>query len=187
MNECVKTVLFGGQKQSLRQNEAIVNFVTRYLMETGNSDVSSEGGVVKGIQTALEDLVCNCMNGGKLDQIDEVLFLQYIVGMDAYEAIVSGVKGNIIYNTAGDKGKVVFDYIITDEFTASEQMMERNIACRENRENGNLKKSLDAEDEAWALINKIVNLCSPAERAELPADDALAAILLSKDYWKVFG
>ena len=31
MNNCIKKVLFGNQKQSLRQNVAIVNFVEEYL------------------------------------------------------------------------------------------------------------------------------------------------------------
>lgn len=183
MNEHVMRVLFGAQKQSLRQNVAIANFVEEYL-GCDDMDLHSESAVVNSIITEIALL----SQQESIDYVSDKLFLQYILGMEGYQAMVQNIPGVVESHAVGENGKVVFSFKPQEESASTWSEDKINIARKAQEECDRYKHadtmdSLSAEDEAWALIKQILECCPPERRAHLPADDALAAILLSKSYW----
>lgn len=191
MNECIKRVLFGNQKQSLKQNEAIVNFVEDYLKaEHGESVVlTTEDKVSARITESLQ-----CFADGSLVEttvLTSKLFIQYTLGVEAWAAISAQVPGKIVKDENVVTGKVNFCYVpdVNLDLVLAPTALELAEKAREVGDYSNSAESHKArtgESVAWELIEKIIAMCPPSERSELPADDSLAAILLSQSYWKVF-
>ena len=189
MNECIKKVLFGNQKQSLRQNIAIVNFVEEYLSSAAQSySLTTEERVCQAIEREV-NFLCN----NKPDQwfISDKLFLQYILGVEGWEAISHDVPGQVSRHDVGENGKVVFTYCPMGEQNIAEWSEDKRKAAftaRKENDSWNSEekhKAASKEDEAWALVEKIVASVPPARREQVPEDDALAAVVLSQEYWRV--
>lgn len=191
MNNCIKTVLFGNQKQSLRQNIAVVNFIEDFLVtEDKQCVLNTEEQVCQAIERKIDFLCSLTSLTGWLDS--EKLFLQYILGMEGWDAISHDIPGKVERHAVGKTGKVVFTYCPSDvhdywpvptEEVRSAALAAKKVndswACEEKRE------AASKEDEAWALVEKIVNSVPPARREQVPEDDALAAVMLSQEYWRV--
>lgn len=177
MNKEIQTVLFGAQKQSLRQNVAIVNFVEHVIANEQGSNVEEK--ILNKLQSIYE--------AGATSNYDEAdLFLQYIVGVDAYEEIKAQTKGVFVSHSVGDNGKVVFDFVPSEEVEVTDRV-KNLVDAQKVWDDGAGKKAATAEDSAYELVRKIVGMCPPGVREELPQDDVLAAVVLSQQYWKVFG
>lgn len=188
MNENVKKVLFGNQRQALKQNEAIVNFIESYMMPT---DLSTDVAVKEAILKNIEKLVDKIDKGGKLENLEDKLFLEYILGVNGREILESHVPCEICTNYVGDHGKIAF-YLnplanVGDVKTNPMALLKatRNAETHYGSVNMKHKTAGEAEDAAWDLVQRIVRDIPPAKRSELPEDDALAAILCSKEYWAV--
>jgi len=189
MNNCIKKVLFGNQKQSLRQNVAIVNFVEEYLTSSDQPySLNTEEQVCQAIEREVNFL---CNNKPEAWYISDKLFLQYILGMEGWNAISQNVPGQVLRHEVGENGKVVFTYCPMGEHSINEWSDERRkaalIARKENDSwnSVNKNKAASKEDEAWALVEKIIKSVPPARREQVPEDDALAAVVLSQEYWRV--
>lgn len=187
MNEAIKKVLFGNQKQSLKQNIAITNFVEDYLVTSyPESALGDSEAVSTVISTALKELVDNPPEQWMLT---DKLFVEYTLGVEAFEAISKGVAGDIRGTFPGDSGKVVFSFVptgMTGEST-EDPLMEvasRAKAVADSYVSDAHEKAATAEDKAWDLVREIIAACPPSQRAELPEDDVLAAVLLSESYWR---
>lgn len=186
MNQCIMKVLFGNQKQALRQNEALANFVEDYLKGSKwcVEPMSTEEVVTRCIKDTLHTLVTR--DDEDVFSLADHLFVQYTLGMEAWDAVMAGIPGVIESTYAGDSGKVVFSYIPNAE-GAGEANLEIINKAREVSEKNNSSehvKTLSKGDAAWELIEKIIAMCPPSQRSELPDEDYLAAILLSESYWK---
>jgi hypothetical protein len=185
MNEAIKKVLFGNQKQSLRQNEAIVNFVDEYLKSFGYNSIDDTTTARHAIANTLSNLEGGFRHG-EVARLEDKLFLEYILGVDGYEAVLSGVECRLGWKPAGDSGKIIF-YVAPDDMNGehdSSPLMSRLTLAEEKICSREGDKARSAEDEAWELVNKMNSMMPPSVRAELPQDDALAAILFSQQYWK---
>lgn len=181
MNENIKKVLFGNQKQSLKQNEAIVNFVEEFL---DGSDFSTLESTRESILSGLEHLATVAAEGTKLRRLEDKLFVEYILGVDGRAAMEGKDPCKLMWKPVGENGKIVF-YV---EPTGSENLSDYSVRLSEEAkqltsEQG--EKAANKEDLAWELIQKILSVTPQAKRAELPKEDALAAILVSKEYWAV--
>lgn len=182
MNKEIQTVLFGAQKQSLRQNVAIVNFVDHVIAnEPGNT---TEEKILSKLKSLYEFYNTDSCIATDYDESD--LFLQYVVGVDAYEVIKSKTKGVFVSHGVGDNGKVVFDFVPSEDAELNDTIAGL-FESSKVWESGDGKKAASNEDKAYELVKKILSMCPPAMRAELPQDDVLAAVVLSEQYWKVFG
>lgn len=191
MNNCIKKILFGNQKQSLRQNIAIVNFIEDYLTSADSQyDLNTEEQVCQAIESEIEFL----RNIGSADEwtVSEKLFSQYILGMEGWDAILHDVPGDVERHAVGENGKVVFTYrpldVAGDVSAQTEEAHSAALAAKKVNESWTCEEKREAaskEDEAWVLIEKIVNSVPPARREQVPEDDALAAIMLSQEYWRV--
>lgn len=170
----VRKTLFGGQKQSMRTNDAIVRFVMEYL------DGVDEQSVVKAIQKEATRLLSV---DNKEYTLSDVFFLQYILGYEAFEEIKKGAKGTVNFSPVGDKGKVMFEFFPASGTDVSQEFMDKYKFT--HSEEG--KKATTLEEEAWALIHKICDAVPPERRKYMPEDDALAAILLASDYYLLKG
>lgn len=186
MNEAIKKVLFGAQKQSLKQNEAIVNFIEDYFCANGVPSVNTEQRAIEAIVDNLNDIIKNVPEKW---MIADKLFVEYVLGVNARQAIAAHVPGMIETHSVGENGKVVFSFspqcaVDTDTWDEDKRKYAAATRCESDSWNDSSKrKALSGEEEAWKLIQEIIDACPPSQRAELPTDDALAAILLSKTYW----
>lgn len=187
MNKYIKQLMFGNQKQALRQNEAVANFIEGYL-EAGcpTCDLNNKDAIVAEMSVLLNELTTTPPT---VWQLTDKLFVQYTLGVEVFDALVAGVRGRALAVVTGETGKVVFKFYpedVTDAEADVERMkvVERVNAMTDSYDSEEGRKSRSAEDEAWALIEKIIALSAPSYRAELPEDDRLAAILLSESYWK---
>lgn len=181
MNENIKKVLFGNQKQSLKQNEAIVNFVEEFLL---GSDFSTLESTRESIMSGLEQLANRAAKEGKLSRLEDKLFVEYILGVDGRAAMEGKDPCKLMWKSVGDNGKIAF-YV---EPTGSENLSDYSVRLAGEAKSITSEQGVKAankEDLAWELIKKIMDMTPPAKRAELPKDDALAAILVSKEYWAV--
>ena len=191
MNNCIKKILFGNQKQSLRQNIAIVNFIEDYLTSADSQyDLNTEEQVCQAIESEIEFL----RNIGSADEwtVSEKLFSQYILGMEGWDAILHDVPGDVERHAVGENGKVVFTYrpldVTGDVSAQTEETRSVALAAKKVNDSWSCEEKQEAaskEDEAWDLVEKIVNSVPPARREHVPEDDALAAVVLSQEYWRV--
>ena len=177
MNEYVKKVLFGAQRQASKQNEAVVDLVEYYI---GKENCTSEEKVVSCImdKIASVDKLSNDIDN-KLTTADRV-FITSILGKTGIAAIESGEDFDLRTEYVGTNGKINF-YLVPQGGT-SEVAME--LKAEEERRNSDAhRESVSKEDYADELIKKILSVTPPAKRAELPEDDARAALCVSKEYW----
>lgn len=180
MNENLMRVLFGAQKQSLKQNVAICNFVEEYL---DISEGMGESDIVKRITAELNDLK---QEASSIEEwyLSDKLFLQYMLGVNGCNAVMKGITGTIIASPIGENGKMSFEFDCGDVNPATEDNLVRSLLVERSKNScDDTKKARSLEDEAYALIKEMMDACPPNERCHLPEDDALAAILFSKAYW----
>ena len=179
MNEYVKKVLFGAQRQASKQNEAIVDLVEHYV---GKENCTSEEKVVSGImdKIAIVDKLSHDV-GNKLTTADRV-FITSILGKTGIAAIESGEDFDLRTEYVGTNGKVNF-YLVPQ---GGESEVAMALKAEEDRRNSDAhREAVSKEDYADELIRKILSVTPPAKRAELPEDDARAALCVSKEYWSV--
>lgn len=177
MNECVKKVLFGAQRQASKQNDAIVSLVARCISP---DELHTEEEVVSSIVdkiTAVSELYNELKEG--MSFADE-MFVRCILGEDGVEAIVSGEDFELRQTPVGTNGKIDF-YLVPHNATSSVAM---KLKAEEDwRNSKSYREAASKEDYADELIRKILAVTPPAKRAELPEDDARAALCVSKEYW----
>lgn len=176
MNEHIMKILFGNQKQAMKQNEAIVNFVDQFMQQSDAScyNVDTYDATATTIETNINFLLLRPEQWN----LSEVLFMQYLLGVEACMRIKAGAPAKILVQRGTSSPKIVFTAKLLSE-------VEDVDVLKYEDERKNIDDALTAEDEAYRLIQEMVSLCPPAQRATLPEDDALAAILLSEGYWKV--
>ena len=100
MNENLMRVLFGAQKQSLKQNVAICNFVEEFH---DKSEGMSESEIVNRITAELNDLKKEAANIEEW-YLSDKLFLQYMLGVNGCNAEMNGVSGTISATPFGENG-----------------------------------------------------------------------------------
>lgn len=181
MNESVKRLLFGNQKQSLRQNEAISHFVEEYIGAGSVTDlVELRQMVMNNVAKAVEKF-----DAGEGVGLADKLFIEYIVGSDGLAAVQEHVPCSIKWKPVGDNGKVMFYLEPAGNVEGTAAL---NLSAQASKyESKESKKAASREDEAWELVRKMLSSIAPSMREELPTDDALAAIMVSKEYWRVHG
>lgn len=178
MNEYVMRVLFGAQKQALRQNEAVAVFVEDYIKAgTPHVVLDSCKQVREAISSELEFL---CEGSQPELSLSDKLFIQYILGMEAYDLMRSGGRLAISSTEIGEHGKVKFSLHKLPEFEEGAGIIYDEHVKATDR----AKAQGSKEDEAWKLVEEMLSACPPAHREDLPDDDVLAAISMSKEYWK---
>lgn len=180
MNENLMRVLFGAQKQSLKQNVAICNFVEEFL---DISEGMSESEIVNRITAELNDLKKEAANIEEW-YLSDKLFLQYMLGVNGCNAVMKGVSGTISATPIGENGKMFFEFDCGEVDPETDDKLVRSLLVERSKNScEDMKKVRSLEDEAYALIKEMLDACPPNERCHLPEDDALAAILFSKAYW----
>lgn len=180
MNENLMRVLFGAQKQSLKQNIAICNFVEEYLALNGDETVNQ---ISSRIARELADLQKDAAENTEW-YLSDKLFMQYMLGVNGCEAICKRVPGTITMTPIGENGKMSFEFDCGSVDPATENPLERKLLVEKaNNSSEDKIKARSLEDDAYALIKEMLDACPPNERVHLPEDDALAAILFSKAYW----
>lgn len=175
----LRDVLFGQQKQSARQMEVVEEFVHDYIERKypGVTDWNDLSSVDQSIGSVLEDLMellqypSSFPGDENYAAPEDWLFARLFLG---YEAVDDVCENRDCMFTIGsqtqENGKIVYHAWMSED-EAGEQLEE------------DVPKLLDTS-EADAIVDKVISSCPPSEREKLPADDKLAAVLLSRSYWQ---
>lgn len=188
MNEHIMKILFGNQKQAMRQNEAIANFVANYMCSTSEewSRLSTYEGALSSLESELNYLV---RHGHPEEwKMADDLFVQYLLGMEAHAALKAGIECLFKSKTVKDSPKVVFMAVpsLYDNDVAEDYVeLVKGLRDNENKysSESDSMKALTAEEEAYALAHEMVEACPPSRRTTLPENEVLAAILFAKEYY----
>jgi hypothetical protein len=158
MNHELYTVMYGKQNQSVKMNMVMVDFVERYLEKHEVTLTSGEIGTQ--IRDALQELVDDIAN---VSGMTDVLFVQLFLGSIDNVYMASDLC-KVVYHEA-PSGKYMYQIVETYEAVNEYRIDEIDI-------------------EVNTLMKRILNTCPPSRRAVLPEDDLLAAVCMSRDYWK---
>lgn len=189
MNEVTKQIMFGAQKQANRVNDALVIFVEDYLTNTGNCQLPgmSDGDTVSPqswidckileIESALWDVNQKMVKQEPVTVAD-VTFAKLFLGLQEMSKLGPGCHFN--HECVSDTGKYVFFAVpgVEGQMPDPEAKPDGNTAEVIAQQ----RRTASKEQEAMSLIEEILKNCP--NRGDYPEDDALAAIMYGKEYWK---
>ena len=160
--ESIKKTMFGAQAQAGRQLDAVVKFVAEYMNDRKYGDITE----------ALIHEAHKCAEKQSASS-EEEMFLRLFLGVDGAQAAILDPNVRIEKHFVGNNGKIVYD-VISDFKAQAAEVPDYDVVG-------------EKEDSAYDLVKEILALCPPSERKNLPEDDTLAALLLSKSYYKSTG
>lgn len=174
VNENIKKIMFGAQKQANRVNDAAVRFVERCMLEHGalipGEDVDYDTMVVK-LSSVIQASARSLFGEDDAGLSNETLVNLLVDHKTLCNASSScTVSSHII----SDTGKVLFILRGAGEQYNATQY-ESSIVERES-------KTANQDNDAMALVERILAHCP--NRSDYPDDDVLAAIMYGKIYWK---
>lgn len=166
----LRTIIFGNQKQSSRQMEVVVEFVKNYLTSHGyGQNLEDSDASDKAIANALFDLIPEIWKMDTKKGTLDWFFLRLFLGNDACTDMWKNPADYDINSVTQANGKIhYYAYVVYDE---------------EDELDMDVPQIVDTTD-AEKIVETVINSCPPSERSKLPADDKLAAVLLSQAYWQ---
>lgn len=170
MNEYIGSVLFGAQKQSSNQINAVVTFVSD-MLEDMELPVSTKQDVVNSIVYTLEQF-----HSKSNLKFSEALFVQIILGLDVYDNFTSASSVHISTSPVGEHGKTLFNLVVEDASDVRGAQYTDELVEHENTREASTDKSMEL---VRAIVSSIKN------RGDYPSNDIEAALMYSKQYWEV--
>lgn len=160
MNQQLYTIMYGKQNQSVKMNGTTVDFIEEYLTQSGYAEMTADN-----IKECLTQVVNAAYTDDKLGMLDYFFIELFLGNLETDAGMLPLWKYDIRYQVR-ESGKAVF-YIsgVTDSVVEKLPTTEQDKSLNE-------------------LTQKIISTCPPSRRDELPEDDMLAAVYMSRDYWK---
>lgn len=179
MNESIKRVFYGKQKQADNQAVAVVTFMEDYLtilLGIKKDELGSVDAVEKAIKKAF-DKTMDAPSSSWLKS--DKLFLKLLVGTAGYEKLRVNTRCALSMQPIGENGKRQFIIIPSVKEIIETGAKDFNV----NKERLiKAEKAETAEGVAEDLVKQIV--CAIPNRSVYPEDDVSAALLYSQEYWK---
>ena len=166
----LRTIIFGKQKQSSRQMEVVVDFVKNYLINHGyEQNLDDMNAADRAIADALFDLIPEMWELDTEKGTLDWFFLRLFLGNAACTDMWKNPGDYDINSVVQSNGKIhYYAYEVYDG---------------EDETDIDVPQIVDTTD-AEKIVEMVISSCPPSEREKLPADDKLAAVLLSQAYWQ---
>lgn len=174
VNDNIKSIMFGAQKQANRINDAAVRFVERCMLERGAftpGEHVNYNDMVSRLSKVIRDSACAMFSEEGASLSDKTLVNLLVDHKTLHNASSNCIVGISIISGAG---KV--------HFTLRREGEEYDVPQYESSVVEKERRAAAREDDAMDLVKKILAHCP--NRSDYPEDDVLAAITYGKIYWK---